>query len=439
MASALTWPGLPAAGWLLLAWPPVQTASALAQVPPAQLPLAVVARDWLPVGAVALALPTPSPRAPAEEAAARVADLALLATLREAAGGLAARVGLTHTRTGRHFVATAAPEDLPEVLRVMRQVASHPLPLRHVEAALARFAREREFRQGSPQDRFEQLFSAHLADAQADDGAETPAAPAPLVVPAAALPKPSNGLPETLAAKATAPPETAWGSSAWVVVADSARARLLDRLPSPAEPAQPFVLPSSRPSSPAQAPSLSNPSAPPRIATVREPAEAVTTWVGLAYGLAPGATLAQAELLRALLVAHLERQRYDALYALSAEVGPGGRLLVQFSAAPEAARDWESRIDEALASIAAEGPSGSEGLERELAGLLRAVRGARSRMMSHPAHPARTAADALLRGATRQQALSLARNADPPGVEEAALAARGLRLEARVEYGAAAR
>ena len=423
--------------------PPLQPAPKPAGTVFRQAPPVVVVRDWLPVGAIAMALPLPAraQRSPEDQVVAQVADLALLRTLQEAMGGLAARVGKRRTRTARHFVATAAPEDLPEVLRVMRQVAAKPLPARHVEFASARFVRERGFRRGSPQDRFDQLFSAGLAGVQVGGEVDAPAAPAR---PAGSLAASGNSLADpssaAFVAKATAPPAVVWGPPAWVVVADTARARLLARDPSSATPAEPFVLPSlpRPPGDPVALPDAADPSRV-RVATVRETAEVVATWVGVAYRLAPGTTLTQADFLRALLVAQLERQRDDALYALSAEVDLAGRLLVEYSATPEAARAWESRIDEALFAVGSEDGKSPSGTESRLARLFRAVRGDRNRRMANPAHVAQVAADALLRGATRPKVLSIVREARDVRAEQVARAARGARQEIRVEYGAVAR
>lgn len=389
----------------------------------ARTPLLVV-RDWLPVGAVALALPVPA--APAS--AARAADLALLGALREAAGGLAARVEAVRTRTARCFVATALPEDLADLYAVMRRVAAGPLPQRHVEAAAARTGRAREFRQGSPHDRFEQLFAAHLAGT--DRGAVRHPGPGA----AGAATRADSAGPGASAATRPAAldavsraPATAWGDPAWVVVADRAR----PGLPAPpaggdgAPPAdaRPFVLPRGSAETPA----------PGELASIREPAEVVTTWLGLAFEFAPGTTLQQADLARTLLAMRVGRRQDDAVYSFSAELGPAGRLLVELSASPEAAGAWEARIAEMLAAPTLEDPGPGP------AALLRAARSRQSQAIADPAVAATTAADALIRGASPVQALARAGGETAPLAQDIAGVVRAPRLVLRVEYGAPAR
>ncbi len=397
----------------------------------------MVVRAWAPVGAVVVALPVSASLAPGDLAAARIADLAFLAALREAAGGVAASVEAVRTRTGRYFVATARPEDLADVLGVMRRVAGGPLPHGHVESAMARAFEVREFREGSPQDRFEQLFAARLsaagpgglglADEPADPVDESARDSASAAATASAVGAATDEAPSAaLLEAASAAPATAWGMPAWVVVADGPRPGLPSPVGGPVGPPEtdspPFVLPSGH-----------GTTAPAGLVSVAQPAEVVTTWVGLAFELAPGTTLQQADFLRALLALRTERRLDDTVYGFSAEVGPAGRLLVQFSASPEAARAWEARIAETLAAPTL------DGLGRGPAALLRAARSKRSQAVADPAVAAATAADALLRGATPAQVLALVRGGPAPSPEEVARVGRTARLVLRVEYGAPAR
>ena len=405
-----------------------RAAAAVSPVAAAQSSLLVV-RDWLPAGVVALALPAPLAAQPADEAVVQVADLALAATLREAAAGLAARIGAARTRTGRFFVATAAPENLPELYGAMRRAAAQPLPRRHVEAAWARASRDRSFRDGSPEDRHARLFAARLGLLPSAEPA-IPQLAAESGPPSAAQ---EDSALAALFARASRAPDEAWPRRAWVVVSDRDRPGLPRRVGGPAEPrAQPAPPPRGvRDARDAvlMAANVDLPAEPPPLVSVQETAEIVTTWVGLAYQLPPGTTLREAEFLRTVLELHAERRLAGDVYGFSAEVGPRGRLLLQFSAAPDTVRSVKAGIAEALATASAEG-AGSD-----LAGLLRAARSRRSQRLASPQDVARTAAEALLRGAAPGQVLAFLRSRPVPSAERLAAIARAARLVVRVELG----
>lgn len=377
----------------------------------------LVVRDWLPAGVVALALPVPLPAGPGDEAVVEVADLALAAALREAAAGLAARLDASRTRTGRFFVATAAPEDLPRLYMAMRRATERPLPQRHVEAAWAKASRERGFRHGAPEDRHGRIFAARLGLARPVglDAAPLPAHPTGAANADSAL--------GALLAGAARAPDDAWERRAWVVVSDRERPGLPRSLGGSSEPRTP-------PDAAPPMPLGPDPSAGSRrLASVRETAEVVTTWVGLAYQLPSGATLGEGEFLRIALDLCVQRSLGSGVYGFSAEIGPRGRLLLEFSAAPDAVRSVEAEIAEALAATSA------EGAESELARLWRAANSRRSQLLATPNHLARVAAEALLRGAAPRQAWSLLQSDPVPSPERLAAVAQAARLVVRVELG----
>ena len=346
----------------------------------------VVERAWSSAAAAALALPAAPAGSPEEERALRVADRAFLAALQEATASLPAQVAMERDGSGRYFVATAAPGVLDEVLQTMRRLAGSPVASRHLTAASDALAREEAFREGSPRSGFEAAFAARLRDPEIDRGAA----------------------------------RSRLGGSAWVVVrpgnpaggSDGTGTVLLRSLGDlvPGEPVRAEV-----------------------------PADVVTSWVGSAYHFRPETTLLQADFLRLVLEGWIESLRDPALYELATEIDAAGRLLVRFSTRRGEAGAWEDRLDRVLAAIAAGGdggPSAGEPDAQRIRSLMRRARGIQSRRLANPATCARAAAEALLRGASADQASAfVATPTVPPSLESVADAAMGLRLSVRVLYG----
>ena len=336
--------------------------------------LVAITRSWLPVEAVALALPAAPTRGPDEAMAIQAENRALLAAARHAAAGRAASVELDRDDAGRYLVATALPEDLEDVRRAFERLTDEGVPEAYAGAASA-------FVLDSPGARFDAAFRALLDET----------GPAP----AARLSEPS-----------------------WVLVR---RERVVPRPGSSPRPDTP-PFPVAGRNRPAPGPA--------QPASRHMPDEVVTTWVGSAYRLPPETTLTQAHLLRTLLEGWLEPRRDPSLYEFATDIGRDGRLLVRFSATPEAAVAWQARLDRALSDLAA-----PEHGERVVA-LLRRARGIWSRRLADPAGLAKAAASALARGASPEQALAHVRgllNAPSPG--EVGAAAAGAELTARLVYG----
>lgn len=364
-------------------------------------PLLVVERAWSPAASAVLGLPAAPGGSAAEGRALRVADRALLAALGEAVAGAPARVRLERDGSGRYFVATTTPDALGEVLQAMRRVAAGPLPSRHLADAVEALAREAAFRDGSPKSGFDSVFASILSDADA-----VPSRRAPGV-----------------------------RDSAWVVVGPGPRSPAAvagadARGGDPPQPPGPALLRSRRRLAPRE---------PLRIEVS---ADLVTTWVGSAYHFPSGTTLVQAHFLRLVLEGWIESLRDPSLYEFAAEIDSSGRLLVRFSASRGSAGAWEARLDEALASVAAvaEGGNAEAGAPKpgaqRIATLMRRARGVWSRRIADPGACARAAAEALLQGASAEEAKALV--ATPPispSSASVAGAAKGLRLAARVLYG----
>ena len=360
-------------------------------------PLLVVERAWSAAASAVLGLPAAPGGSAAEARALRIADRALLAALREAVAGAPARVTLERDGSGRYFVATTAPDALGEVLQAMRRVVAGPLPSRHLADAVEAIAREAAFRDGSPKSGFDSVFASILSDADA-----VPRRPAPGV-----------------------------RDSAWVVVGPGPRSSAADaRGGDPPQPPGPALLRSRRRLAPRE---------PLRIEVS---ADLVTTWVGSAYHFPSGTTLVQAHFLRLVLEGWIESLRDPSLYEFAAEIDSSGRLLVRFSASRGSAGAWEARLDEALAAVAAvaEGGSAEAGAAKpgaqRVATLMRRAQGVWSRRIADPGACARAAAEALLRGASAEEAKAwVATPPVSPSPASVAAAAKGLRLAARVLYG----
>lgn len=386
-------------------------------------PLVVVERAWAASASAVLGLPAAAGGAAAERRAHRITDRALLAALREATVGAPARVTLERDGSGRYFVATTAPDAVEEVLHTMRRVAASPIPSRHLAEAVDAVAWEDAFRVGSPRSRFDSAF-ASLSSGSGRVGGR---------------PAPGNR------------------DSAWVVVGPG--------LLSPPGPADALAwgegLPA--PSGVALVGSRRHfvPGEPTRIEL---PADVVTTWVGSAYRFASATTLLEAHFLRLVLEGWMESLRDPSLYEFATEIDSSGQLLVRFSASREDASAWEARLDRAVAAVAEGGNAGPAGDElaaegpavdepaaegpavdepavdgsnaQRVAALMRRAQGVWSRRMADPAACARAVAEALLRGASAEQAKAfVATPPIAPSQGSVAEAARGLRLTARVSYG----
>lgn len=358
-------------------------------------PSLVIEREWSPAAAAVLALPAPpvgnadADRAAtrAADPAARMVDRALLTALQEATGSLPARVTLERHGSGRYLVATAAPDVLDDLLGAMRHTVASPLPSGHLTAASDAIAREATFRASSPRSRFEAVFAAHLGDA-------------------AHLGNSAAGLDE----------------GAWVVVR-------------PGNPAR-----SARFDGSAAAPlRLAGRDVPVEPVRTQLSADVVTSWVGSAYHFPSGATLLQAHFVRLVLEGWIKSLREPALYEFATEIDAAGRLLVRFSTQRGDAGAWEARLDRALAAIGTGGTAGLPGGApdaRQIRELMRQARGIWSRWLADPATCARIAAEALLHGASAEEAGALVRTSGaPPSLESVAASASGLRLSARVLYG----
>lgn len=343
--------------------------------------LVAITRSWLPVEAVALALPATPTRGPDEDMAREAENRALLAAARHATAGRAASVQLDRDDAGRYLVATALPEDLEDVRVAFERLANEVLPAAFVAAADSGAGAASAFVHDSPGARFDAAFRALLD--------------------------------ETGPAPAARPPEPSW-----VLVR---RDRVVPRPgPAPRPDTPPFpVADRERPAS-----------GPVQPAIRHVPDEVVTTWVGSAYRLPPETTLTQAHLLRTLLEGWLEPGRDPLLYEFATDIGQDGRLLVRFSATPEAAAAWQDRLDRVLSDLAA--PEHGE----RVAVLLRRARGIWSRRLADPAGLAKAAASALARGASPEQALAHVRGLlNPPSPGEVGAAAAGAELTARLVYG----
>lgn len=352
-------------------------------------PLVVVEREWAAGASAVLGLPAATGGAAAEQRAHRITDRALLAALREATVGAPARVTLERDGSGRYFVATTTPDAVEEVLRTMRRVAASPIPSRHLAEAVDAVAREDAFRVGSPRSRFDSAFASRPSGSDPVGG------------------RPARGSRD----------------SVWVVVGPGllsspgvadARARG-DGLPAPSGVA---LVRSNRRFVPGE---------PMRTEL---PADVVTTWVGSAYRFASATTLLDAHFLRLVLEGWMESLRDPSLYEFATEIDSSGQLLVRFSASREDAGAWEARLDRAVAAVAEAGNAG------QVAALMRRARGVWSRRMADPAACARAVAEALLRGASAEQAKAFAATPPvPPSPGSVAEVARGLSLTARVSYG----
>lgn len=343
--------------------------------------LVVTTQPWLPVEAVAMALPTGPTAGPDDELANWVEDRALLAAARHATAGRAASVELERDDAARYLVATALPGDLDDVRQAFERLADEALPAPLVATAESAAQAALAFRRDSPGARFDAAFHALLDETEA--------------APAAHVRDPS-----------------------WVLVRRDPSAPRLG--PAPRPDTRPFLAaPRRRPTS-----------GPARAVRRHVPAEVVTTWVGSAYRLPPETTLSQAHLLRTLLEDWLEPDLDPSLYEFAAGIGRDGRLLVRFSAGPEAAAEWEARLDRAFSDLAA--PEHGE----RVAVLARRARGLWSRRLADPAELAKVAASALARGASPEQALAHLRDLLGPALPgEIAATAREARLTARLVYG----
>jgi len=343
--------------------------------------LVVTTRPWLPVEAVAVALPTAPAAGPDQDVARWAEDRALLTAARHATVGRAASVELERDDAARYLVATALPDDLDDVRRAFERLADEALPAALVAAAESAAQAALTFRRDSPGARFDAAFDALLDET----GAAVPAR----------VRDPS-----------------------WVLVRRDASAPRLG--PAPRPDTRPFLV------APRRWPTYG----PAQAVRRHEPAEVVTTWVGSAYRLPPETTLSQAHLLRTLLEDWLVPGLDPSLFEFAAGIGRDGRLLVRFSASPEAAAAWETRLDRAFSDLAA--PEHGE----RVAALLRRARGLWSRRLADPAELAKAAASALARGSSPEQALAHLRDLlGPPPPGEIAAAAQGAKLTARLVYG----
>lgn len=358
-------------------------------------PSLVVERAWAPAAAAVLALPAaPVGNAdgnPDADRVARVADRALLTALQEAVDSLPARVTLERSGSGRYLVATAAPDVLDDLLGAMRRTVASPLPSGHLTAASDALAREATFRANSPRSRFEAVFAAHLGD------------------------------PAHLGGSAHGDSASLDGG-AWVVVRPGNPARARRSAGAAAAPLR-----------------LAGRAAPVEPVRAQLSADVVTSWVGSAYHFPSGATLLQAHFVRLVLEGWIKSLREPALYEFATEIDAAGRLLVRFSTQRGDAGAWEARLDRTLAAI---GTGGTAGLPRgapdarRIRELMRQARGIWSRWLADPATCARIAAEAILHGASAEEAGALVQTPGaPPSLESVAAAASGLRLSARVLYG----
>ena len=348
--------------------------------------MVVTTRSWLPVEAVALALPLGPTRDPDEDLADHAQNRALLAAARHATAGRAATVELERDDAGRYLVATALPEDLEDVRRALERLADAPLlPAAFAAVADSVVGTALAFVRDSPGARFDAAFKMLLDEI----------GPAP-------------------AARRLEP--------SWVHVRRDRSVPRFGSSPRPDTP--PFLV------APVVAGRRRPGSSPVQPARRHVPDEVVTTWVGSAYRLPPETTLTQAHLLRALLEGWLEPERDPSLYEFATGIGRDGRLLVRFSATPDAAAAWQTRLDRALSDLAA--PEHGD----RVAVLLRRVRGLWSRRLADPAGLAKAAASALARGASPEQALAHVRGLlNPPSPGEVGAAAAGAGLTARLVYG----
>lgn len=351
-------------------------------------PPLVIARPWLPVEAVAVALP--ASRTEIEEMANQAAARALLATARQATAGRAATVEMERDDAGRYLVTTALPEDANAVRGALEGLVDGlvdgQLPAAALTAAETSTTAALAFGRDSPGARFDAAFRALLDESSQE----------------------------------AAPPR----APSWVLVrrgrADRRGGSLL-RSETPKSPETPPLLlsPTRRPASDS-----------PEVMHRHVPAQVVTAWVGSVYRLPPETTLAQAQLLRTVLEEWLEPGNDPSVYEFSTEIGREGRLLVRFSATPETAVAWKERLDRAFSEIA--GPEHGE----RVRALLRRARGRWSRRLADAAGLAVVAASALARGASSTQTAiylrDLSRTAPP---EEIATVAGGTRLSARLVYG----
>lgn len=371
-------------------------------------PLTIV-REWAAGTAVVLAFPLPPPGDAQAALAARIADRALLAALRDATEAHAADIRLERDESGRYFVATTATSrEVDKLLASMQRTAASRLPAPLVSAAAEAVAHDLAFRGTSPSTRFDAVLAAVVAGLPA---------PQPTVEAAN---------PDVAASEAAVPPATRWGSPVWVVV----------RASSPREgPGQDSQTHPRQGQGRAQvAPNTRVPSRPVRTEV---PADVVTTWVGSAYRFPPETPLEHARFFRLLLEGWIEQLRDPSLYEFSSQINASGQLVVRLSTNREEHARWEARLDDAVSAIArsAEGPQ--EGPQaRMVAALLRRARGIWSRRLANPGDAAIIAADALLRGVAPDQAAAMVQGMpSPPSPDEMAATAGAIRLTSRVVYG----
>ena len=370
-------------------------------------PPLVIARSWLPVAAVTLALPA-SASTHDEDVLVRVTDAALLGAIREAAAGLAVQVAYHRDAAGRYFVVSAAPEAVSSVAEAMARAARAPLPAHQVADAIRRLRSDLAFRGDLPRSQFDRILDARLrGDAGPFEGADA---------------APTVELDRLASQVAATRPAERWGPPVWVVV-DGGRAAPPDRGTAPDTTHEPQAEPP-----PLAANGTAAQPNPP--ARTEVPSDAVTQWVGSVFLFPPGTTLLEAHFVRLLLAESLEDRRGPDLYEFDVGIDALGRLVVRFSTSADASARWESRLDDAIRDIAVD-VRGS-GLDR----LLPRTQSRWSLELATSAGAARAAAEALLRGASEPQAAAFANSAaSPPDAERLRAIAGGMSLTMRVAYG----
>ena len=370
----------------------------------------MIARSWLPVAAVTLALPF-SATTHHEELLVRVGDDALLAAIREATGALAVGVAYDRDATGRYFVVSAAPEAVSSVVAAMARAARAPLPARLVERAVGRIRSDLAFRSDLPRSQFDRILNAHLrGEADPVEGADA--------TPSMELDRLALEIAATTAAER-------WGPPVWVAV-DGGPATPAGRGPA-TDTTKTTDHPQAEPPPVAPDAAVTQARSPTRTEV---PSDAVTHWVGSVFRFPPGTTLLEAHFVRLLLAESLEDRRDPDLYEFDASVDAHGRLVVRFSTNADASARWESRLDEAIRDLASDVTG--LGLDR----VLPRAHSRWSRQLASATGVARTAAEALLRGATDLQAAAFANSASaPPDAARLRSVAGGMSLAIRVAYG----
>lgn len=358
---------------------------------------------WLSGAAVAFALPNQGATDRQSSLVAQLFDRALLETLRQETVGLGVKVTVFRRNEGSYFIAVTDPVNVRQVHVKILTTLRHPLPARSVETALASLRSDLLFREGSPKADFEAVFAARVYAGVEAGEYEVAGGLAELDAAAATvthLTVPIRQVPATIAEMS--------GRGAGSALALSVASF-------------PVMSANGRPGSLMRADGVIH----------VEPREIVNSWVGSLYGLPQGTTLLEAHLFRLLVEQYLERYRDSSLFELEVDIDAWGHLSIRFSATPEGGSRWESRLEQAFREL------GSEATRRLTADIFRQVRGRWSREGSTPGAIAQAATEALLRGATTEQATFFALSPEKlPSVERMAEVAGGSSLMVRLVYGA---